>query len=224
MFAEIFLKCFPKVSAGSIDHDEGNDVRLPCLHESEGFKSFVHGAEAAWEKGDGVGMFDEVKFASEEVFEGEKFRIAPNGFVGILFEGEFDIEGKAVLPACPCLGGAHDAITSAGDDHVARFLHQLAEAVGGLEGGMGGLGAGGTEYGDFFNSAIRSKDDIGIADFSHDTFKLLKITDIGAIGAKTQSNRDHLLKELRLFGNPSLLNKLFYLAIQWVRELFMFFC
>jgi len=181
VFAHIFLEGFPEITTGGIDHDERDDVGFPCLHQGERFEGFVHGAEPAREKGDGIGVFDEVEFAGEEIFEGEKFGIPANGFVGFLFEREFDVEGEAVFASCACLGGAHDAFSPTGDDHIASFLHELAEAVGRFIGGGCGLGAGGSEDGDFFDTAIRGEDLVGVFDFAHDAFELFEVALIGAI-------------------------------------------
>ena len=194
VFAHIFLEGFPKIAAGGIDHDERDDIGLPCLHQSERFESFVHGAEPAREEGDGIGVFDEVEFAGEEIFEGEKFGIPADGFVGFLFEREFDVEGEAVFASCACLGGTHDSFPPAGDDHIASFLHKLAEAVGRFIGRGCGLGAGGSEDGDFFDTAIRGEDLVGVFDFAHDAFELFEVALIGAIGGKTDHHGDHLLK------------------------------
>ena len=139
-------------------------------------------------------MFDEVEFAGEEIFEGEKFGIAADGFVGFLFEREFDVEGEAVFASCACLGGAHDSFSPAGDDHIASFLHKLAEAVGRFIGGGCGLGTGGSEDGDFFDTAIRGEDLVGVFDFAHDAFELFEVALIGAIGGKADNHGDHLFK------------------------------
>ena len=194
VFAHIFFESFPEIATGGVDHDQGDDIGFPCLHEGEGFEGFVHGAEAAWEEGDGIGVFDEVEFAGEEVFEGEKFGIAADGFVGFLFEREFDVEGEAVFAACASLGGAHDAFASAGDDHIASFLHELAEAVGRFVTWAGGLGTGGPEDGNFFDTAIRGKNLVGVFDFAHDPFELFEVPLIGAIGGKADNHGDHLFK------------------------------
>ena len=194
MFAHIFLEGFPEIAAGGIDHDERDDVGFPCLHQSERFEGFVHGAEPARKEGDGIGVFDEVEFAGEEIFEGEKFGIPADGFVGFLFEREFDVEGEAVFASCACLGGAHDSFSPAGDDHIASFLHKLAEAVGRFIGGGCGLGTGGSEDGDFFDTAIRGEDLVGVLDFAHDAFELFEVALIGAIGGKADNHGDHLFK------------------------------
>lgn len=213
MFAHIFLEGFPEIAAGGIDHDERDDVGFARLHQSERFEGFVHGAEPAREEGDGIGVFDEVEFAGEEIFEGEKFAIAADGFVGFLFEREFDVEGEAVFAACASLGRAHNAFASAGDDHIASFLHELAEAVGRFISGGCGLSTSGSEDGDFFDTAIRGEDLVGVFDFAHDAFELFEVALIGAIGGKADNHGDHLLKQLPLTRDSRGLNKLFYVVV-----------
>ena len=194
VFAHIFLEGFPEITTGGIDHDERDDVGFPCLHQGERFEGFVHGAEPAREKGDGIGVFDEVEFAGEEIFEGEKFGIPADGFVGFLFEREFDVKGEAVFASSACLGGTHDSFSPTRDDHIASFLHELAETVGRFVGGGCGLGAGGSEDGDFFDTAIRGEDLVGVFDFAHDAFELFEVALIGAIGGKADNHGDHLFK------------------------------
>ena len=181
MFSQILFKCSPEVAARGVDQNQRDDICFSRLHQSKGFEGLIHGAEAARKEGDGIGVFDEVELAGEEVFKGEKFAVAPNGFVGFLLEGEFDVEGEAVFASCACLGGTHDSFSPAGDDHIASFLHKLAEAVGRFIGGGCGLGTGGSEDGDFFDTAIRGEDLVGVFDFAHDAFELFEVALIGAI-------------------------------------------
>ena len=175
MFAEIFFKGFPEVTAGGIDEDEGNDFRFACLHQGKGLEGLIHRSKATREKGDSIGVFYEVEFSREEVFEGEKFAVAPDRFVRFLLKGEFDVEGEPVLASPTGLSGAHDPFASAGDDHVARFLHEFAETESSFVGGARRLGTGGSENRYFFDPAIRGEDFVCIADFTHDPFELLDV-------------------------------------------------
>ena len=175
MFPQILFKCSPEVAARGVDQNQRDDLCFSRLHQGKGFEGLIHGAEAARKEGDGIRVFDEVEFAGEEVFKGEKFAVAPNGFVGFLLEGEFDVEGEAVLPTRAGLRGAHDAFTPAGDDHVAGLLHEVAELVSGFIGGSGGMGTGGAEDRDFFYPLVGGENFVGIADFTHDPLKLFEV-------------------------------------------------
>ncbi len=187
------------------------------MHEGEGLEGLVHGAEAARKEGDGIGVFHEVELPGEKVFEGEKFGVPPDGFVGFLLKGELDVQGEAVFAAGSGLGGSHDAIPAAGDDHVARLLHQLAEQVGGLPcGGVGG-GAGGSENGDFFDALVGGEEAVGIPDFPHDPLKLFEVAEVGSIGTHPQCDSNHLLKDLPILGDPRGINQTFNVVIQRVR-------
>ena len=196
VFAEIFFEGLPEIAAGGVDHDQGDDVRFPCLHQSERFEGLVHGAEPSREESDGIGVFDEVELAGEEIFEGEELAVPPNGFIGFLFEREFNIEGEAVLAACSGLSRAHNSLTPSGDHHIAGLLHELTKLKGRFVGGAGRLSAGGTEDGDFFDPVVGGKDLVGIPDFPHNPFELLEVTQMCAIGFQAQDNRYHLLKDL----------------------------
>ena len=175
MFPQILFKCSPEVAARGVDQNQRDDICFSRLHQSKGFEGLIHGAEAARKEGDGIGVFDEVELAGEEVFKGEKFAVAPNGFVGFLLEGEFDVEGEAVLPTRAGLRGAHDAFTPAGDDHVAGLLHEVAELVSGFIGGSSGMGTGGAEDRDFFYPLVGGENFVGVADFAHDPLKLFEV-------------------------------------------------
>ena len=84
-----------------------------------------------------------------------------------------------MLAACSGLSGAHDSFASAGNDHVARFLHEFAKTEGGFVGGAGGLGTGGAENRYFFDPAIGGEDFVRIADFAHHPFELLEVPQVG---------------------------------------------
>jgi len=173
VFAEIFFEGLPEIATGGVDHDQGDDVRFPCLHQGERFEGLVHGAEPSREESDGIGVFDEVELAGEEIFEGEKLAVPPNGFIGFLFEREFNIEGEAVLAACSGLSRAHNSLTPSSDHHIAGLLHELAKLVGRFVRGAGRVSSGGSENRYFFDSMVWSKDFIGVTDFAHDPFELL---------------------------------------------------
>ena len=175
MFAEIFFKGFPEVTAGGIDEDEGNDFRFACLHQGKGLEGLIHRSKATREKGDSIGVFYEVEFSREEVFEGEKFAVAPDRFVGFLLKREFDVEGEAVLASRTGLSGAHDPFASAGDNHVACLLHKFAETEGGFVRRARGLGTGRSENRYFFDPAVGGEDFVRISDFAHDPFELLDV-------------------------------------------------
>ena len=175
MFPQVLFECFPEVAARSVDQNERDDICFSRLHQSKGFEGFVHGAEAARKEGDGIGVFDEVELAGEEVFEGEKFTVPPNGFVGFLLKGEFDVEGEAMLAAGAGLRSAHDAFTPASDDHIASLLHEVAELVSGFISGSSRMGAGRTEDRDFFHPLVGGENFVGIADFAHDPLKLFQV-------------------------------------------------
>jgi len=176
VFAEIFFKCFPEVPPRCIDQDEGNDFRFASLHQGKGLEGLIHRSKAAGKKSDGIGMFHKVEFSREKVFEGEKFAVAPDRLVRLLLKREFDVEGEAVLASRTSLSGAHDPFASAGNDHVARFLHEFAKTEGGFVGRAGGLGTGGAENRYFFDPAVGGEDFVRIANFAHHPFELLEVS------------------------------------------------
>ena len=217
VLAEIFLEGAPEISAGGVDHDQRDDVGLAGLHEGEGLERFVHGAEASREEGDGIGVLHEVQLTGEEVFESEKLGVPADGFVGFLLEGQLDVQGKAVFAPGTGLGGAHNAIPAAGDDHVARLLHQFSKKVGGFPGGGVGRGPGRAEDGDFFDALVGGEEAVCVTDFPHHPLELLEVAEVGPIRSHPQSDSNHLLEDLPILGDASCGDQLFNVGVQRVR-------
>ena len=60
MLGEKLHPCFPVGAAGLVEQHHRNDARLAGLHQRQHFEAFVHRAETAGEKREGVGFFHEV--------------------------------------------------------------------------------------------------------------------------------------------------------------------
>ena len=120
------------------------------------------------------------------------------------------------------LGRAHDAFPSAGDDHVAGFLHQLTETMGGFVGGGVGLGARRAENRNFFDPAIRGENLVGVLDFPHDPLELLQISEVCSVRIQFKNGGNHLLKELPLLLDSSGIHKLINVVHQRINRAFRF--
>src|SRR6266705_4246551 len=114
---------FPVSALGPIEQHDRNDPRFPGLHEREHLKGFVHRAETAWEKPKSMRLFHEVEFAGEEVIEVDQLSVAFDDLIGVLLEGEPDVEAETALASGATLGRVHDAVAATGDDHVILFDH-----------------------------------------------------------------------------------------------------
>ena len=122
-----------------------------------------------------------------------------------------------MLPAGAGLGGTHDAIPAPGDDHVAGFLHQFSELIGGFPGGGIGGGPGGAENRDFFDALVGGEEAVGVADLAHDPLELLEVAKVGPIGTHPQGDSNHLLEDLPILGDTRGFDQLFNVGIQRVR-------
>ena len=74
-------------------------MALAGLHQGQDLEAFVERAEPAGEQGDGVAFLDEEELAREEVFEVHQLRVVQDDGVGMLLEGEQDVEADAVFAA-----------------------------------------------------------------------------------------------------------------------------
>ena len=112
MFADVFVPRFPIRATGSIHQDERHETALAGLHQSERFEAFVHRAEAAGEKDDGVGVANEDQFAREEVFERDELLVFVDDRVGDCSHGRRMLTPKLFSgpapswPACMMPGPA----------------------------------------------------------------------------------------------------------------------
>ena len=111
---------------------------------------FVERAEAAGEGRDRAGLAQEGELAGEEVAEGDELRVVADDFVGVLLEGQHDVEAEAFFRARALLRRAHDAVARAGDGHEAGLGHEAGEFGRAGEGGGGRPRAGRAEDADFF--------------------------------------------------------------------------
>ena len=184
---------FPIVAVRAVDHHDGDDGHFSGLHEGEDFEALVMGSKSAREESEGAGLLSEVQFAGEKIIEVDELRVAVNGGVGGLLEWEPDIESETLLGSGPRLGGAHDAIATACDEHVTGFDDFFPEGEGLPILGLGGLGAGAAEDGHLADAVILGEDAGGGAHFSQGAAHELEFGDGGVIPAKPQRGVDHLL-------------------------------
>ncbi|MND97786.1 hypothetical protein D3C80_901160 [compost metagenome] len=70
---------------------------LAGLDQRQHLKCFVQRAEAAGAEHQAIGLLDEEQLAQEEEVERQQVARAFHGVVGLLFEGQGDIEAQAVF-------------------------------------------------------------------------------------------------------------------------------
>jgi len=184
---------FPVVAIRAVHHHDGNDGHFSGLHEGEDFKTLVVRSKSAWEQGEGTGLLGEVQLAGEKIIKVDELRVAVNGGIGGLLEWEPDIESETLLGPCPCLGGAHDAIPAASDEHVASFDDFFPEGEGLRILGLGGFRAGAAENGYLADAVVASEDAGGGAHFAQGTVHELEFGNGRVVPAKAQRGIDHFL-------------------------------
>lgn len=183
----------PVVAIRAVDHHDGDYGHFSGLHEGEDFESLVVGSKSAWEEGEGTGLLGEVQLAGKKIIEVDELWVAVNGGVGGLLEWEPDIQSEALFCSGSGLGGAHDAIATACDEHVTGFDNFFPECEGLRILGLGGFRAGTAEDSDFADAVVAGKDAGGSAHFAQGAAHELEFGDGGVIPAKPQRGIDHLL-------------------------------
>ena len=103
-------------------------------------------------------LFQQEQLPRKEIPEVEQLLVAADRFVGVLFEGQFDVDPNAEASAGAAMSGPHDAAPGTGDHHPAGLGHQPAELHGAIVVRHSGLGSSGAEDRDLASSSIRGED------------------------------------------------------------------
>ncbi len=177
----------------AVDHYDGDDGHFSGLHEGEDFEALVMRSKSAREESKGTGLLGEVQLAGKKIIEVDELWVAMDGRVGRLFEREPNIESETFLGTGSSLGGAHDAIATACDEHVAGFDNFFPEGEGLPILGLGGFRAGAAEDGYLADAAVAGEDAGGSAHFAQGAAHELEFGDGGVIPAEPQRGVDHLL-------------------------------
>ena len=183
----------PIVTIRAVDHHDRDDRHFSGLHECEDFEPLVVRSKSAREEGEGTGLLGEVQLAGEKIIEVDELRVTVNGGVGGLLEWEADVKSETFFCPGPGLGSAHDAIASAGDEHVTGFDNFFPEGEGLRILGLGGFRAGAAEDGYLADAAVAGEDAGGGSHFAQGAAHELEFGDGGVIPAEPQRGVDHLL-------------------------------
>lgn len=183
----------PIVAIRTVHHHDGNDGHFSGLHECEDFKTLVMRSKSARKEGEGTSLFGEVQLAGEKIIEVDELRVAVNGGIGGLLEREPDIESETLLGSGSGLGGAHDAISAACDEHVTSFDDFFPECEGLCILGLGGFRAGAAEDGYLADAVVAGENASGSAHFAQGAVHELEFGNSRVVPAKTQRGVDHFL-------------------------------
>ncbi|MNI33576.1 hypothetical protein D3C73_875340 [compost metagenome] len=144
----------PELAAWRIQQNHRNQRAFTGLDQRQHFQRFIQRTETAWAQDQGIGFLDEEQLAGEEKMEGQQVGRALDGGVGMLLEGQGDVESQAVIQARAFVGRRHDAAAGPGDHHQVRARQRGAEFPGhGVQRVLHG-GAGGAENRDFTPPAV----------------------------------------------------------------------
>ena len=192
-------ECQPRLpvrAAGLVHEHEREDARLARLHEREHLEAFVHRAEAAGEKRDGVRLLHEVQLAGEEIVEVHQLLVAVDRLVRRLLEGQPDVQSEAVLAARATLRCAHDAVAAAGHDHVAALAHLASKFFRCFEFLRILRGARAAEDGDLPALTVRRKDAARKAQLFQCAVEHFQIGHARPVACHFQRGDDHFFDQL----------------------------
>ena len=115
-----WCRSLPVAAARGVEQHDRHHVALAGLQQRQHFQRFVQRAESAGQTDDGVAFLDEHQLAREEVLHVDQLVVAGNDRVGLLLEGEHDVQPHRVLAAGAAMPRLHDAAGRPGDDQPVR--------------------------------------------------------------------------------------------------------
>src|SRR5262245_14806780 len=127
LLANKFLPLAPVGSSRFVDANDGHQIAFAGLNEGQCLEAFVERAEPAGKEHDRMHFFDEQELARKEVLEVDELLVLGNDRIGVLLEGEHDVQSERHLAAGAGVPGLHDASAAAGDDHPAAGRHLAVE-------------------------------------------------------------------------------------------------
>ena len=119
----------PEGFSRRVHEHHGENGALAGLDEGDSLEYFIHGAEAAGERDQGIALLQEVELAGEEVVEIHHLVAAGHDGVRVLLERQGDIQAEGVSLRGALVAGLHEPRPATGDDHVALAGHQVTEAA-----------------------------------------------------------------------------------------------
>jgi len=130
LIADEVQRTLPEGTARNIQQHHRHQWAFAGLNQCQHFQRFIKGAKPARAQYQRVCLFDEEQFAGEEKVEWQQIIGAVDGGVGMLFEGQGDVETQTVVTPGSFVGGGHDAAAGASDDHHLCTRQRCAEFAG----------------------------------------------------------------------------------------------
>ncbi|MNS28081.1 hypothetical protein D3C72_600470 [compost metagenome] len=120
----------PEAATWRIQQHHRYQRALAGLDQGQHLQRFIQSAETTRAQHQGIGLLDEEQLADEEEMERQQLVGAVHRGVGVLFEGQGDVEPQAVVAAGAFVGSCHDAAASTGDDHQVGARQGCAQLAG----------------------------------------------------------------------------------------------
>jgi hypothetical protein len=180
----------PVAAARLVHEDDGQELALAGLQQRERLEALVVRSEAAGKQSYRVRLLHKGHLAREEVPEVDQLRVARDGLIGALLERQADVHAeRSLAPGAP-LGGSHDAVAGARDDHPALLGHVLGEGVRLLPVGVAVRRARAPEDGHLAHGGVGGEDAEGVAQLLERTVQELELA-AGRPLAQQAQGRDH---------------------------------
>ncbi|MNF80021.1 hypothetical protein D3C84_622520 [compost metagenome] len=134
--------------------------------------------------------------------EGQQVGRALDGGVGMLFEGQGDVEAQTVIQAGTFVSRGHDATTSAGNNHHVRMRQRGTEFAGEAIQRMFYRGAGRAEHRDFAPTLELFQHPKGLLQFAQGLQCDLGIPAVVVFLGHAQHGQDHVAvdRDVRAVG------------------------
>ncbi|MNH02892.1 hypothetical protein D3C79_621400 [compost metagenome] len=182
----------PEITPRGVQQHHRYQWALARLDKGEDFQGFVQCAEAAWAQHQGIRFLDEEQLANKEKVKRQQLVGAVHGGVGMLLEGQGNVETQAVFDTCAFVRGGHDAAASTGDDHQVGTCQGRTKLSGQCIHGVFDRGAGGAEYGDLAPSLVLFKGAEGMVQFAQGLQGDLGVPAVAVVVGHAQDGQHHV--------------------------------
>ena len=204
----------PVEAVRAIHQDDRHDRCLAGLEQGQHLESLVERPEAAGKKHEGAGLLHEAQLAGKEVIEVDELGVARDHGIGALLEGEPDVQPEALLRAGSLLGGAHDAVAPAGDDHELLLHDPAREFPGQLKIRLLRTGSRRSEDGHLAHLGVFPEDGGRVTHLAHRAADQLEIGEGGVVLPVADDRLHHVPEEVgapaRGQASHQLLDDLFF--------------
>src|SRR5690606_10345076 len=127
----------PIVTARFIQHDDWDRMSLARLNEGQTLEPFIVRPESSGQQDQCTGLLDKEELSGEEVTKIDQFLIIRDGLIGLLLEGQKNVQTKTHFASGSEMSGSHHSAAGTRDHHYPALGQALAQFYGHLELGVG---------------------------------------------------------------------------------------